>query len=111
MRGAGVDPLASPFGGSSFVPPGNPNAPSASNTTSTPATPGGAPAPGGAAPTPHQFESNPFSADPSALLQLLGAGGPGFSGFSGALPSAEARPPEERFQVQLQVRAFVMRYF
>jgi len=99
MRGAGSDPLAGPFGGSSFVPPGNPNASSASNTASTPATSGGVPAPSGTAPTPNQFESNPFSADPSALLQLLGAGGPG---FAGAPPSAEARPPEERFQVQLQ---------
>jgi hypothetical protein len=107
MRGAGSDPLAGPFGGSSFVAPGNPNASSASNTASTPATSGGVPAPGGTAPTPNQFESNPFSADPSALLQLLGAGGPG---FAGAPPSAEARPPEERFQVQLQVRAFIMPY-
>ncbi len=41
---------------------------------------------------------NLFGGDPSALLQLLG----------GASPSADARPPEERFQVQLQVRHFVV---
>jgi len=41
--------------------------------------------------------------DPSVLSQILGAGGPGFG--SGASPfgtPADTRPPEERFQVQLQ---------
>lgn len=94
MRGAGLDPLASPFGGSTPVAPGNPSATPASNTTSTTATPVGGPAPGGIPQAP-----NPFGADPSALLQLLG----------GVPPSTDARPPEERFQVQLQVRNFVVR--
>lgn len=104
MRGAGLDPLDGPLGGSAFTPPGNPNAPSAPNTTATPATPGSAPTPGGTASAPNPFGPNPFGADPSALLQFLGAGGPLFSGGaspSGA-PPADTRPPEERFQVQLQ---------
>jgi len=95
MRGAGLDPLASPFGGSTPLAPGNPNpnATPASNTTSTTTPPVGDPAPGGTPPTP-----NLFGGDPGALLQLLG----------GVPPSVDARPPEERFQVQLQVRHFVM---
>ena len=93
MRGAGPDPLASPFGGSTPIAPGNPNATPASNTTSTATPPVGGPAPGGTPSTP-----NLFGGDPSALLQLLG----------GAPPSAEAGPPEERFQVQLQVRHLVL---
>jgi ubiquilin len=48
MRGAGFDPMAGPFGGSTPVAPGNPNAPPISNTTSTTTTPVGGPAPGGA---------------------------------------------------------------
>ena len=94
MRGAGLDPPASPFGGSTPIAPGNPNASPASNTTSTTTPPVGGPAPGGTPPTP-----NLFGGDPGALLQLLG----------GVPPSADAHPPEERFQVQLQVRHFVMR--
>lgn len=92
MRGAGLDPLASPDGGSTPVAPGNPNATPASNTTSTTIPPVGGPAPAGTPPMP-----NLFGGDPGALLQLLG----------GVPPSADARPPEERFQVQLQVRHFV----
>lgn len=113
MRGAGFDPT----GGSSLVPPGNPNAPLAPNTTSTPAPAipgGGTPAPGGTAPAPNLFGPNPFGTDASALLQFLGAGGPSFgsgaSPLGSAPPPADARPPEERFQVQLQVRTFVVHY-
>lgn len=95
MRGAGLDPLASPLGGSIPVAQGTPSAPSASNTTSTTATPVDGLAPGGMSQAP-----NPFGTDPSALLQLLG----------GAPPSTDARPPEERFQVQLQVSNFVVRH-
>ncbi|KAH9988183.1 hypothetical protein BJV77DRAFT_1061446 [Russula vinacea] len=89
MRSAGLDPLAGPFGGST---PGIPNAPPASNTASTTAAPVGGPTTGATSPAP-----NPFGADPSALLQLLGGVQP-----SAVPPSADARPPEERFQVQLQ---------
>jgi ubiquilin len=94
MRGAAPDPLASPFGGSTPIAPGNPNATPASNTTSTTPPQVGGPAPGGTPPMP-----NMFGGDPGALLQLLG----------GVPPSADAHPPEERFQVQLQVRHFIMR--
>jgi len=89
MRSAGLDPLAGPLGGSTPVAQGNPSAPSASNTTSTTTTPVGGMAPGGTPQVP-----NPFGTDPSALLQLLGGVSPS--------PSTDARPPEERFQVQLQ---------
>lgn len=93
MRGAGLDPQASPFGESTPIAPGNPNATSASNPTPTTTPPAGGPAPGGMPPTP-----NLFGGDPGALLQLLG----------GVPPSTDAHPPEERFQVQLQVRHFLM---
>jgi ubiquilin len=106
MRGAGLDPLAGPLGGSAFTPPGNPNASSAPNTTATPATPESGSTPGGTAPAPNLLGPNPFGADPSALLQFLGAGSPAFGGGAslGSAPPADTRPPEERFQVQLQVR-------
>jgi len=103
MRGTGLDPLAGSFGGPTFAPPGNPNAPVAPNTASTPATPGGGPAASVTTPAPNPFGPNPFGMDPSVLSQILGAGGPGFG--SGASPfgtPADTRPPEERFQVQLQ---------
>jgi len=112
MRGTGLDPLAGSFGGPTFAPPGNPNAPGAPNTASTPATPGGGPAASGTTPAPNPFGPNPFGMDPSALSQILGAGGPGFgSGASLFGTPADTRPPEERFQVQLQVRIFVLRYY
>jgi len=87
MRSAGLDPLAAPLGGSTPVAQGNPSAPSATNATSTTTTPIGGMAPGGTPQAP-----NPFGTDPSSLLQLLG----------GVSPTTDARPPEERFQVQLQ---------
>lgn len=98
MRSAGLDPLAAPLGGSTPVAQGNPSAPSASNTTSTTTTPIGGMAPGGMPQAP-----NPFGTDPSSLLQLLG-------GVGGVSPSIDARPPEERFQVQLQVSDFVVHH-
>lgn len=110
MRSAGVDPLGAPLGGqaqSSFPAPGNPNAPQAANTPPAPAVPGTAPAASGTAPVPNLF-GGPLG-DPSALMQLLGgAGGAGFGSGFGPGPGASALPsgppPEERFQVQLQVR-------
>ena len=53
---------------------------------------------GGLAPGGTPQAPSPFGADPSALLQLLG----------GVPPSTEARPPEEKFRVQLQVCNFVV---
>ena len=109
MRGAGIDPLSgggSPFGGpshSGFPAPGNPNAPQAGNTVPTPAAPGATPAAGGAAPVPNLF--GPLGGDPSQLMQLLGGmGSAGFPPRGSAAPLPDAPPPEERFQVQLQVR-------
>ncbi|KAI9441010.1 hypothetical protein H4582DRAFT_1940935 [Lactarius indigo] len=104
MRSAGIDPLAGPLGGptqSGFPAPGNPT-PQAANTASAPAAPGATPAASGTAPVPNPF--GPLG-DPSALMQLLGgAGGAGFGPGVGASPLPGAPPPEERFQVQLQVR-------
>jgi ubiquilin len=115
MRGAGLDPLAAPTGGSPFPPPGNPNPSPTSDTATTPATPGGGSAPSSTTPAQNLFGQSPFGPDPTSLLQLLGAGGPGFgsgaSPFSSAPPSTtDTRPPEERFQVQLQVRNSVVRH-
>jgi ubiquilin len=106
MRGAGFDPVTGPFGGSTFASPGNPNSSRASNTASTTMTPGGGPASSGTAPAPNPSGLNPLGADPSALLQLLGAGA---SPLGGVPTPVDTRPPEERFQVQLQVRTFVIR--
>jgi ubiquilin len=105
MRGAGLDPLAGPHGGSTFTAPGNPSA-SPDPHTSTPAPPGSGSTADGTTPAPSLFGPNPFGADPSALLQLLGAGVPSRAPSL----STDARPPEERFQVQLQVRTFSVRY-
>ncbi|KAI0245755.1 hypothetical protein BJV78DRAFT_251268 [Lactifluus subvellereus] len=104
MRRAGLDPLAGTPGGptqSSFPAPGNPNVSQASNTVPTPAAPGSTPPASGTTPTPNLFGPNPFGADPSALLQLLSLGS-GAPSLGTASPPVDVRPPEERFQVQLQ---------
>lgn len=73
----------------------------------------GAPGAGGASPTSPNAGANPFGmVDPNLMQQMFGgfgggAGAGGFGGgFGGGAPAAPAdsRPPEERFQVQLQVR-------
>jgi ubiquilin len=105
MRRAGIDPLAGNLGGptqSSFPAPGNPNASQASNTVPTPAAPGSTPPAGGTTASPNLFGPNAFGADPSALLQLLSLGSAAPS-LGTASPPVDVRPPEERFQVQLQV--------
>ena len=116
MQGAGV---GSPFGGGmggGFPAPGNPGG--APNPT--------IPAIGAAPQSPGQDVSNLVSPlggagagavpqfDPAAMQQMLGmlggggigAGANAFGGGFGGAPAAPAdtRPPEERFQVQLQVR-------
>jgi ubiquilin len=109
-----LNPSGNPFapqdGGGSFPAPGMPSgfpapgSPSTTGTTpSSTATPplnpfgmfGGAPPAGGAAP-------NPFGMDPAMMQQLLAGGG--MFGGAPAAPAtpADTRPPEERFQVQLQ---------
>lgn len=79
--------------------------PGAANPTS--------PGSGAAGATPNPM--NPFGLDPALMQQMLfgggfgagaggaGAGGAGLGGFGAPPPPADARPPEERFQVQLQV--------
>jgi ubiquilin len=56
----------------------------------------GSPAPGAGA--------NPFGFNPALMQQMLGGMGGGMGGFGATSPPppADARPPEERFQVQLQ---------
>jgi ubiquilin len=125
MRGAGGSPfgmLGSMGGGSAFPAPGLPTTGGAASTTTAPPAFGiqtaGTPGTGAAQPA----TNDPFGmGDPAAMLRQMqqmqalfgtpgagaGAGGAanpfGFGGF-GAPPAAPAdtRPPEERFQVQLQ---------
>ncbi|KAG2746757.1 hypothetical protein P692DRAFT_20807703 [Suillus brevipes Sb2] len=125
--GAGANPFGGAFGfpsaggGAAFPAPGTPSTAPASSASSNPST-----SPTGSQPAPNPFAAffppvppasagtgtgagtNPFGMfDPAALAQMQaafgGGGGGGFGGF-GAPPAAPAdsRPPEERFQVQLQ---------
>jgi ubiquilin len=99
-----------------FPAPGNPNANSATpSTTTSPTTTSPAANPFGMFGAAGGAGGNPFGADPALMQQFLtgggfgGAGGfggysaPGAGGFGGApaVPT-DTRPPEERFQVQLQ---------
>ena len=108
FRGSGFDNLGGPMGGQtqpSFPAPGNPNAPQSANSPTTPAAPGTTPAAGGTAPLPMYGQFG----DPSALMQLLGGvGGAGFGAGAGATAPPAGPPPEERFQVQLQVRRLTL---
>ena len=113
--GTGAAPIPPPLFNPWFPPPPPPAA-AASGTASGGATPGA----GGAGGSP---QPNPLAGmfDPAAMQQMLGmlggggagAGAPGLGAFGGlgglgglgGVPAAPAdtRPPEERFQVQLQV--------
>ncbi|KAG2116306.1 hypothetical protein BD769DRAFT_1485851 [Suillus cothurnatus] len=131
FQGAGGGAGASPFGGAfgfpgvgggTFPAPGTPSTAPASSAPSNPST-----SPTGTQPAPNPFAAlfppvppagagtgagagtSPFGMfDPAALAQMQSAfgGGGGLGGFGGfgAPPAAPAdsRPPEERFQVQLQ---------
>ncbi|KAG2052752.1 hypothetical protein BDR06DRAFT_957470 [Suillus hirtellus] len=132
FQGAGGGTGASPFGGAfgfpgagggaAFPAPGTPSTAPASSPSSNPST-----APTGGQPAPNPFAAffppvppagagtdagagaNPFGMfNPAALAQMQtafgGSGGQGGFGGFGAPPaaSADSRPPEERFQVQLQ---------
>jgi ubiquilin len=131
FQGAGGGAGASPFGGAfgfpgagggTFPAPGTPSTAPASSAPSNPST-----SPTGTQPAPNPFAAlfppvppagagtgagagtSPFGMfDPAALAQMQTAfgGGGGLGGFGGfgAPPAAPAdsRPPEERFQVQLQ---------
>ncbi|EKM84428.1 hypothetical protein AGABI1DRAFT_67830 [Agaricus bisporus var. burnettii JB137-S8] len=101
--------------------PANPSStmPSFNNpnpSTTTAPLPGAAnptsPGSGAAGATPNPM--NPFGLDPALMQQMLfgggfgagaggaGSGGAGLGGFGAPPPPADVRPPEERFQVQLQ---------
>lgn len=127
--GAGASPFGGAFGfpgagSGAFPAPGTPSTAPASSASSNPST-----SPTGSQPAPNPFAAffppvppanagtasgagavtNPFGMfDPAALAQMQSAfgGGGGLGGFGGfgAPPAAPAdsRPPEERFQVQLQ---------
>ncbi|KAG1783447.1 hypothetical protein EV702DRAFT_1041115 [Suillus placidus] len=128
--GAGASPFGGAFsfpgagGGAAFPAPGAPSTAPAPSDSSNPST-----SPTGSQPAPNPFAAfsppvppasagtgtgagtNPFGMfDPAALAQMQaafgggGGGGPGGFGGFGAPPAAPAdsRPPEERFQVQLQ---------
>lgn len=117
-EGSGPDPFAPP---PAFPPPGVPGQTSPSQTTTNPTSTASNPsttAPGLASTTPNPL--NPFNLDPALLQQMFGGGpgGPG-GGLGGGLGGlgdlgalgafgsppapADTRPPEERFQMQLQV--------
>lgn len=100
----GAPPPAFPAPG---VPGGTTSPSPATNPTSTPT-------PGTGAANPAAAAANPLF-NPALMQQLLAGGGgfgapavnpwaPAFGGAAGATPAAPAdtRPPEERFQVQLQ---------
>ena len=113
----GAVPPFPPFFNPFFPPPPAPAAGATASSTTAPgttpapaagATPTGGAAPPAAAALPPLF--NPFN--PAAMQQMMGMYGNdpfGRFGGAGAAPSAPAdsRPPEERFQVQLQVRHVV----
>jgi hypothetical protein len=69
------------------------------------------------APPPAAGAGNPLAMDPAAMQQMLsmmgGMGGGGMGGMGVETPAtADMRPPEERFQVHLQVSySFLVLYF
>lgn len=128
----GANPFGG-LGGSSFPAPGVPgeSASSTTGSTSSPApstTPGALPnlfpfglpnfatppatgiSPASPASTNEAANplANPFGFNPALMQQLMGGGGlggglGGFGGFDAPAAPTDTRPPEERFQVQLQV--------
>lgn len=100
---------ASPFAGMGGGPGGVPNLTSIPNLATNTTNPGqtqsttDATNPRGTAGSP---PPNPFL-NPAMMQQLLGLGGPGSgAGFFGAPATpalTDTRPPEERFEAQLQV--------
>jgi ubiquilin len=103
--------LGNPFaaGSGGFPAPGTPGGnPASPTTTENPISPFNMFAPTAARTNPG---AGAFNMDPTAMQQLLGMMG-GMDGMSGLAGVAQAQPPvptdtrspEERFQVQLQVR-------
>ncbi|PPQ73424.1 hypothetical protein CVT26_015775 [Gymnopilus dilepis] len=93
-----------------FAALGAPGAAPAAGTGATPTSPGAGTTPGAAGAAPNANVLNPFGFNPALMQQMMGmygAGGGagglgGFGGFGSPPPPADTRPPEERFQVQLQ---------
>jgi ubiquilin len=123
MREGGVGGGAGAGGAGGFPAPGNPGgfpAPGTPGNAANPTNPASpAPAAQGMAPFASMFNPSAGGAppaggfDPAMLQQLFGlgaaaqnsfGGGNPFGAFGGAATPADTRPPEERFQVQLQVR-------
>ena len=112
--GFGFSPFLNPWG----VPPpvAAPSSTSSTTGTGTGVTGTGADAgtgpaaTGAAAPPPPPPPGGML--DPALMQQMLaafgGGGGGGLGGFGSPLAPADSRPPEERFQVQLQVRLFCL---
>jgi ubiquilin len=93
-----------PFGGTGagggFPAPGIPNVNANAPTTADTANPA---AGSGWGATPGAAAGNPFAMDPAAMQQILSMMG-GMGG--GTQAPTDTRPPEERFQIQLQVVMF-----
>jgi ubiquilin len=114
--GFGASPFAPP---PSFPAPGAPGQQPSTTTPSSTTTPASTTSPSNTANpaspgttgtgTANQF--NPFGMDPALMQQMLfggsgGLGGGGLGGMGSPPPPADTRPPEERFQVQLQVSVY-----
>jgi ubiquilin len=122
FRDSGSPFAANPFGGAGAGGFPAPGVPSTGNTTLTPTPANHQPGvtPAAATGFPSFFPlananaglpaaaTGPFGAfDPAMMQQMFAQGGLGGAGFGGAAPPtapADTRSPEERFQVQLQVR-------
>jgi len=125
LQGAGLGGGTNPFAPApGFPAPGNPN-PTTSPSTPSSTSPGATAGAGAVPPLPSLFGAPAAGGGAAAggnlpaLQQMFGGGmgspfgfGPGagglggYGGFGGAPATpADTRPPEERFQAQLQVRS------
>ncbi|KAJ3771180.1 hypothetical protein FB446DRAFT_116892 [Lentinula raphanica] len=113
MQGGGVGGMGGGMGGGglfgntpSFPAPGTPGG---ASTTGTAASGNSTTTPSGTGATPTSpglgaGAANPFGMlNPAMMQQMFGGGGfGGMGGFGAPAAPADSRPPEERFQVQLQ---------
>lgn len=113
--GGGGFPAPGLPGGAAPTTPASPTSATGTGPTSPPINPfnmfgGSTGIPGagvGASANTGAANANPFGMDPALMQQLLGGGMGGglggLGGFGAPAAPADSRPPEERFQVQLQV--------